>query len=70
MFYLQVIQDEKVIARRQCTTAIQCVETMAKALEYFKGKTQPAVVRMFDGRGMLIMECNWQTRDETSTDET
>ena len=64
MFYLEVIQDDKVIAQRQYWSAGECTEKLLVAMEYYIRERMEVRVRMLDARGMLIKELDRENLDE------
>ena len=68
MFYLEVIQDDKVIAQREYYSADLCTEKLLVAMTYYVMKNEDVKVRMLDSRKMLIKELNLDNLDELNTE--
>jgi hypothetical protein len=56
MFYMVVTQGEKVIAERQCYSAVECTEKMNAAKEYYESKGEKVEINMLDNRRFLIIK--------------
>ena len=64
MFYLEVIQDDKVIQRREYFSAQECTRNLLVAMEYYIRGDIPVKIRMSDARGMLIKELDRDSWEE------
>ena len=68
MFYLTVVQEEKVVALREYHSAIECGIKVAAAYSYYKDKGEAAEIRMLDNRQLLIYNIftfeEWPTEKE------